>query len=394
MRRTGIPNVVTSSGKHYTLSRVHFSDRRIAEDFLQTSLHQTPAILPIEEIDPSFGPVASLGREITSIDNLFISPTGKLTLVETKLWRNPEATRTVVAQVLDYATRLSSWSYSELEDAARRALSPTPIGDASLYEFVARAFPDEVLPEIQFVDEVQRNLRDARFLLLVVGDGIRENLENILDHLHRQPQMLYKFCLVEVHIFENPDVFDGRILMPMVVANTTEIVRAVVRVQTTGQAQVTVAIDEQSEVKAEGSRRKLSEELFYEEVKDDEARQLFRRLLSFAYDIGAEPTWRSSAVSIQLPDPQGSRQNFTLFVMATRGEIYSGWLAGQLERVSLDKKIGLEFVERLASLFPGVTPNIKRPGELSRWLRASELAPKGDEFMSLVRETVLRIKES
>ncbi|MGE4440414.1 MAG: hypothetical protein AB7D27_02880 [Desulfomicrobium sp.] len=393
MRRTGIPNIVTSQGAHYLLSRVHFSDRRIAEDFLQTSLHQTPTILPIEEIDPSFGPVASLGREITAIDNLFISPTGKLTLVETKLWRNPEATRTVVAQVLDYATRLSSWSYSDLEEAARHALSPAPIGDGSLYEFVVRAFPDEVLPEIQFVDEVQRNLRDARFLLLVVGDGIRENLENILEHLHRQPQMLYKFCLVEVHIFENPDVFDGRILMPMVVANTTEIVRAVVRVQTTGQAQVTVAIEEQNDVKSGGSRRKLSEELFFDEVKEDEVRKLFRQLLSFAYEIGAEPAWRSSAVSIQLPDPQGSRQNFTLFVMATRGEVYLGWLAGQLERVSLDKNIGLGFVERLASLFPGVTPHSKNPETLSRPLRASELAPKVDAFMSIVRETVVKIKE-
>ena len=89
MRRSGIPNVVALDGKHYTLSRVHFSDPRIAEDFLQSSLHQTPAILPIEEIDPSFGPVVSLGREITAIDNLFISPAGKLTLVENKLWRNP-----------------------------------------------------------------------------------------------------------------------------------------------------------------------------------------------------------------------------------------------------------------------------------------------------------------
>lgn len=80
--------------------------------------------------------------------------------------------------------------------------------------------------------------------------------------------------------------------------------------------------------------------------------------------------------------------------MTTRGEVYPGWLVVQLERVSLDKNISYEFVERLAALFQGVTPNIKRPGELSRWLRASELAPKADEFMSLVRETVLRIKES
>jgi hypothetical protein len=392
MRRTGIPSAVTTQGNHHPIHRVDFLDRRIAEDFLQASLHKSANILPIEEIDPAFAPLASLGREITAIDNLFISPTGKLTLVETKLWRNPEATREVVAQMLDYATRLSSWSYSDLEDAARNALSPAPIGDGSLYEFIAGQFPDEILPENQFIDEVQRNLRDARFLLLVVGDGIRENLENILDHLHRQPQMLYKFCLVEIHIYENPDVFDGRILLPMIVANTTEIVRAVVRVQTTGQAQVSVAIEEQPDTKSGRARRILSETLFFEELRDDKTKELFRRLLVFASELGAEPTWRSSAVSIQLPDPGGSRQNLTLFVLTTGGDTYPGWLAGQLERVSLDKNIAFEFVKALAAMFPGVTPQKKSPDSLSRVIKSAELDSKADAFMGLVRETVMKIK--
>ena len=42
---------------------------------------------------------------------------GYLTLVETKLWRNPEARRTVVAQIIDYASHLSTWTYDELRQA-------------------------------------------------------------------------------------------------------------------------------------------------------------------------------------------------------------------------------------------------------------------------------------
>jgi hypothetical protein len=392
MRRTGNPSVVTRDGKHHLLSRVEFSDRRLAEDFLQESLHRSPQILPVEEIDPAFSPLVSLGREIDSIDNLFISPAGKITLVETKLWRNPEATREVVAQVLDYATRLSSWSYSGLENAVRNAQPPAPIGSASLYDFIAKKYPREVLPEEQFIDEVQKNLRATRFLLLVVGDGIRENLEKMLGHLHKHPQMLFTFCLVEIQIYENSALFDGRLLMPMLVAQTTEIVRAVVRVETTGQAQVSVAIAEENESKGSAGRRTLSEDIFFSEIQDERTKQIFRHLLTFASEIGAELTWRSSAVSIQLPDPKGSRQNLTLFVLTTGGDIYPGWLAGQLERVSLDKNISFDFVKALASMFPGITPHKKNPDSLSRAIKASELEPKVDGFTNLVRETVRKIE--
>jgi len=81
----------------------------------QEQLHKSPSILPVEELDDSFAPLLSLGREIESIDNLFISPNGRITIVETKLFRNPEATRQVLAQILDYAKRLSSLRYEEFE---------------------------------------------------------------------------------------------------------------------------------------------------------------------------------------------------------------------------------------------------------------------------------------
>jgi hypothetical protein len=41
-----------------------------------------------------------------SIDNLFLTPTGDIILVETKLWSNAKARREVVAQALDYIRNL------------------------------------------------------------------------------------------------------------------------------------------------------------------------------------------------------------------------------------------------------------------------------------------------
>lgn len=393
MRRTGIPYII-ANGKRHSLSRVNFSDQHIKEDFLQVTLHNAPDILPIEELDLNYAPLISLGREIINIDNLFITPTGNLTLVETKLWRNPEATREVVAQVLDYASRLSTWHYSDLEDAARSALSPAPIGDGTLYEYVAGKFPNEVLPEAEFVDAVQRNLRDARFLLLVVGDGIKENLENILGQLHRQPQMLYKFCLVEIHIYENPANFDGRLLMPIVVANTTEIVRTLVRVQTTGSAPVSVSVEAQVDAPTNnGTRRTISEDLFFEEIKDENTCRMFRRLLALAPEIGAELTWGASAVSIQLPDPKGAGKLLTLFLLRTNGEVLIRYLAMQLEKISMDTTISYNYAKRVSALFPGITTHKKYPDWLSRGIKPSELEPKVNDFIAIVRDTVGKIRK-
>src|SRR5205814_1415007 len=87
------------------------ADERVSELFLQRVLDKSPELLPIQDIDERVEPpLFSLGREIQTsvgaIDNLFISRNGYLVVVETKLWRNPEARRQVIAQVIDYAAQL------------------------------------------------------------------------------------------------------------------------------------------------------------------------------------------------------------------------------------------------------------------------------------------------
>lgn len=392
MRRACQPCFVDDSGHHEPLKRIAFSDKTIAESFLQNALHQAPELLPVEQFDPSFGPLISLGREIENIDNLFISPHGRLTIVETKLWRNPEATREVVAQILDYATRVSGWSYTNLESKARQALSPAPIGANSLFGFVTSFGNTDGLLESDFVDEVQRTLQTGRFLLLVVGDGIRENLEAMLGSLHEHPRMFFTFGMIELQVFQAPDAPGKHLVVPQVLANTTEIVRAVVRVETTGEAKVSVEIEERNpECQQTSPRKTLSREEFFDAVKDNDARALFSDLLSLAEEVGAEPGWRSSSVSVQLPDPAGSRERLTLFLMSTNGEIHTGWLGGQLKRVGKPSQIAYDCVKELCSLFPDIAPNEKYPDSLSRNIRASEMIEKCDDFVEIVRSLVDRI---
>ena len=54
-------------------------------------------------------PNAELKTPAGPIDNFMVTPSGLPVLVECKLWRNPEARRQVVGQILDYAKELSRW---------------------------------------------------------------------------------------------------------------------------------------------------------------------------------------------------------------------------------------------------------------------------------------------
>lgn len=95
------------------------------EAWLQSVIFEHPEILPVAYFDENYAPVVPVGREISTssgyIDNLYISPSGAITIVETKLWTNPEKHRTVVAQIIDYAKELSQWSFDDLNAAVLNA---------------------------------------------------------------------------------------------------------------------------------------------------------------------------------------------------------------------------------------------------------------------------------
>ncbi|WP_343654364.1 hypothetical protein [Paraburkholderia caribensis] len=158
-----------------------------------------------------------------SIDNLMVTPAGLPVLVECKLWRNPQARREVVGQILDYAKELSRWSSSDLQRAVRQRLKCD--GDPVL-EKVRQVAPDT--EEIQFNDALTHNLRRGRFLLLIIGDGIREGVEAISDYLQAHAGLHFSLGLVELPIFALPD--GGRLVVPRVLARTAVITRTVVAV--------------------------------------------------------------------------------------------------------------------------------------------------------------------
>jgi hypothetical protein len=166
--------LLDEAGKVEKGDRVYIGDVEAKDEaWLRDTLFANPEIIPTNDIDAAFGPLVPLCKELRTeagqIDAVFINERGRLTIVECKLWKNPQARREVVAQTLDYVSALSNWSYADLQRQVAAA-----VGQQGNLPFdLVRKRAGIKLKEQDFVDAVSRSLREGRFLILLAGDGIR-----------------------------------------------------------------------------------------------------------------------------------------------------------------------------------------------------------------------------
>jgi hypothetical protein len=205
------------------------------ERWLQERIFELPALLPITEMfghGESFVPLCRelplrYGSSSVFLDILGVSATGRLVLVECKLWRNPEARREVVAQLFEYASLLSDWTYSDLEARLKKARGLT--GENPIFAAVNAVHPD--LNEGAFVDSVNRSLERGDFLCVIAGDGIRSDLQSLRRLLAAQGGVLSQLALVEIRTYRDGV---GRTLLVPSVPLHTEVVQREVLVRPDG----------------------------------------------------------------------------------------------------------------------------------------------------------------
>ena len=280
----------------------------IQERQLQEIIHAHPELLPISSIDPAFQDAVSICRELNTpagpIDNLLITPTGLPVLVECKLWTNPDARRVVVAQALDYAKELARWSSADLQrEAARR-------GVPCLAERVGAGRAD--FDETSFYDNLTRSLKSGRVLLLIVGDGIKESVESIFEHLKTVRALQFSFGLVEAPIFAMPD--GSTIVLPRIVAQSRAEVREVLAGPWADQMDESV---ENQVAGQEDTSQKLLD--YWTELEE-----------ALEFDDPDQPPMivrRQAHVSFTLPDPKSRCWLTVARVGGRRLEIFLSWSA-------------------------------------------------------------------
>lgn len=196
----------------------------IDESSLRDLLFDFPETLPLGAIDAAFSHPVPVCRELSTpagyVDAVYVNPLGRLVLAEFKLWRNPQARREVIGQILDYAKEFASWSYEDLQREVSRSLGRK--GNV-LYELARKQAPD--LDEAGFVDNVSRQLARGEFLLLIIGDGIREGVENIVDFVQRYSGLHFSLALVEAALYR--DTADRIVVQPRCLARTQVVQRLV-----------------------------------------------------------------------------------------------------------------------------------------------------------------------
>src|SRR5262249_43624461 len=150
-------------------------------------------------------------------DNLLITPTGRLCLVECKLARNPEANRDVLAQLLNYAGGLASLSYETLSERVRRAVGQK--GDVIAGAVLGRdAEFDE--RRMELAAGVNDSLRRGKLLLLVVADRLPGYTRDLVELLQERVLQGFTFAMVEMPIYRFAD--GGRYLVLPRLATKTE----------------------------------------------------------------------------------------------------------------------------------------------------------------------------
>lgn len=255
---TGIPVLISASDENniQKLRPVAFSRKdqsSFDETLLQKIVDLAPDILPIRDFYPAVTSIYSLGREIPVelgerqgfIDNLLVTNDGHLVLVETKLYRNPEAIRDAVIQTLEYGMAIHKMSFIELEARIRRAeKTGTQLRDnESILDRITSM--SDVFDDFEIV--LERYQRTGEILLLVVADGIRASVERITQWMNEEMSgsTPIKFGLVELRFYEIAD--GSKIVVPKTLLKTKEISRhvVVVDIQNNSSAAATASVTDQ-----------------------------------------------------------------------------------------------------------------------------------------------------
>lgn len=349
------------------------------ESWLQKLIFRFPQVLPVHEIEPGFGRLVPVCLELPTpagiVDNLYVTETGNLVIAECKLWRNPEARREVVAQIIDYAHALASWTFEDLQAAVRKGMTAdADRGPESLYGLVG---DESEIAEEDFVDAVSRNLRLGRILLLIVGDGIREGVESLATFLQLHAGFHFTLGIVELPVFRVPEA--GFLVQPRVLARTVNIERGIVKIAD-GRAAVE-APPVTSSTEPAGRRTSISQERQMEMLSEVEP-GLPEALQSFvdrAGEIGV--TLEAATKSLQLRWRGPGDQRFALGGIDARGELVTenvNWTPDSLGHIELAH----EYQEQVASLIGAEVRRTKDPTAWYIVMPGTKLRPKASALLA------------
>ncbi len=160
------------------------------EEALQTLIEKHPEVLPGKQMDPGSDDhprFVLLRREVPagglSLDHLLVDQRGVLTLVEAKLFQNPEARREVIGQIMEYAAAArESWGKGRAREGAAEFWSRQ---GRHVDEIIRETFGEDIDLEA-FWTTVEENLQQGMIRLIIAADELRPEVRRIIEYLNSQ----------------------------------------------------------------------------------------------------------------------------------------------------------------------------------------------------------------
>ncbi|MDA7754242.1 hypothetical protein N8933_04465 [Pseudomonadales bacterium] len=394
-------NIIQISNKGSSVSsftRTHVdSNSEYDEKWLQEKIFEHIELLTVTDPVYDHIKIVPLCREFSLhdgirtvfLDILAISETGKLILVECKLWKNPQARREVLSQIIEYASLLQSLSYSDFSARLKKYI-PSGDEDPLSYRFkeLGLKFDESVL-----IDRVSNSLKLAKFQLVIAGDGIRTDIINLINSPSISGVMS-DICLLEVGLFKNSL---GDICLLPSMSTKTETIQKTVLVSAEGIPMTVEEDFEEDELsghlpKNNSAQKDLNNEFFsklIQAVKFDHPDQepLKKGGNNWARSPLPAPFKWLTAYRIQRPMRIG------IFIVCEddrREELYE-FLLSNLERfrLEIDENVGIELAK-------GWSGRKKQDGEINfylreekfNWLESGEESSQIDWFNSHINKFV------
>jgi len=380
--------VVVQGNQAIRLQKVLLRENIYNENWIQDLCFNNPTLVPVDEIEPSFGGIIPICKELNTAsgpcDLLYLNEQGFITIGECKLWRNPEARRKVVGQILDYAKDIAKWDYQKFQAECLKARKGE---ETSLFDILKEQIPE--LEEDEFIDRVQSNLSRGRFLLLIIGDGIRENMEDLVEYLQGHGGLNFSLSLIEIPVFKNPNA-DQVLLTPRILVKTKEIERTVIRLTEQG------AVEEvQPEGRTTPKGQTLSEKDFYERLDKARGHEIAKNLESFIRVLKETSgmlavVGRGKRLSLNI---KSSNDAYNFASIQEDGEV---WFYGIATKT--DREIGVEYLKSLAPLVNGQFDNTYKPWNWcvkrnGKYIMIDEYLKSSEEWKVLIENTLEKIQQ-
>jgi hypothetical protein len=235
-------------------------------------------ILSIGEIDiPNYESIICAREFNTSrgpIDLLFLTSNADMIILETKLLRNPESQRTVVAQIIDYAKAVYSYNTQDFINQLNKNI------------WVDKTILSTFRDDDNWSATLGKNISTGNFQIIVVGDKIHPNVLGMVESIQAAPHMAFTVYLVELEPYLDDN--QAIVISPRVVSKTLEVERSVIRIEIDYTRKTHKLDSELPDIKGKGSKPIISQEQFLNNLNKAEFQSPIKQFWKNWQEIGGD----------------------------------------------------------------------------------------------------------